>query len=167
MPPVSWPLSTYSQSTSLWIHSSTPCFLSLHVRIYRRQHQKLCWTAGRQRLLSSHLSSQSFCHRRLPDWLSMISLWWNHVVCPWSTYCPPHAHRWPLGWGLSWDGGEADSPTVSWVLLFPLFENWSDVGLLSVLRHRSCPPRPLKDDASNIHQFPQCSRVPPIGAHGS
>lgn len=120
-------------------------------------------------LLSSHLSSQSFCHRRLPDWLSMISPWLNHVDCP-DQLTVLHMLRnglWDeLFHHLSWVGGEADSSTVSWVLLFALFEDWSDTGLLSVLRHRSCPSWPLKDDASNIHQFPQYSRVHPIRARG-
>jgi len=59
---------------------------------------------------------------------------------------------------LSRDGGEADQPVVPSVLLLALFEDWSDSGFPLVLRHLSCPPRPLKDDgerlSNNICQLP-------------
>ena len=47
---------------------------------------------------------------------------------------------------FSRDGGEADHPVVSWVLLLALFEDWSDTGFPPVLRHLSCPPGPFKGD---------------------
>jgi len=34
-------------------------------------------------LLSSHLPSQSWHHKRLPDWSSMISPWWIHIDYSW------------------------------------------------------------------------------------
>ena len=71
---------------------------------------------------------------------------------------------------LSRDGGEADRPVVSWVLLLALFEDWSDTGFSPVLRHLSCPPGPFKDDgewlSNDIRQPPQHSWVHSIQAHG-
>jgi len=46
---------------------------------------------------------------------------------------------------LSRDGGGADWPVVPWFLLLTLFEDWSDTGFSSVLRH-FCSPGPFKDD---------------------
>jgi len=56
---------------------------------------------------------------------------------------------------LSQDGGEADRPVVPWVLPLALFEDWSDNGFPSVLRH-FCSPRPFKDDGEMIavHALP-------------
>ena len=45
---------------------------------------------------------------------------------------------------LSRDGGEADWPVVSWVLLLAIFEDWSDTGFSPVLGHFCCSPRPFK-----------------------
>jgi len=71
---------------------------------------------------------------------------------------------------LSWDGGEADRPVISWVLLLALFEGWSDIGFSLVLGHLFCPPEPFKDDgewlSNDICQLPQHSWVHSIGAHG-
>ena len=71
---------------------------------------------------------------------------------------------------LSRDGGEAEWPVVSWVLLLALFEDWSDTGLSPVLGHLSCPAGPLKDDgewlSNDIRQLPQHSWVHSMRAHG-
>jgi len=71
---------------------------------------------------------------------------------------------------LSRDGGEADRPLVTWVLLLALFEDWNVIGLSAVLGHLSYPPGPHKDDgewlSNDIRQLPQHSWMHSIGAHG-
>ncbi|KAJ7425810.1 hypothetical protein WISP_20201 [Willisornis vidua] len=66
---------------------------------------------------------------------------------------------------LSMDKGEANWPVVSWVFLFTLFEDWSDIGFAPV----STSPV-LRGDgdwfSNNICQLPQHSWVHPIGVHG-
>jgi len=34
-------------------------------------------------LLSPHLPSQTFCHRRLSSWWSVTSPWWSCADCSW------------------------------------------------------------------------------------
>jgi len=60
---------------------------------------------------------------------------------------------------LSRDGGKADWPVLSQIILLALFEDWSDIGYHPVFRHLSHSPRPPKDDreqfSNRLFQLPQ------------
>ena len=51
---------------------------------------------------------------------------------------------------LSRDRGEADWPVITWIFLFALFEDWSDIGYPPVFRDLPCCPRPLKNDGERF-----------------